>query len=129
MVNKQSDVLKKTRIIIFLMILILIPLLIYNQKKRNSPEQIEAELRKNEHVDSFYLAQDIVKKQLKSPSTAIFGKIGECEEPYKDIDGVWWVGCYVDSQNGFGAMLRSNYLIKMKRVSGGKWDIIYQNIW
>ena len=57
------------------------------------------------------MAKRFVEKQLRAPSTASFPRmpeqqayIGEC---------AWQVLSYVDAQNGFGAMVRTHWLITM----------------
>ena len=59
-----------------------------------------------------FYANDFVKRFLKSPSTAKFTRVNE--------NSVKWLGdnkfrcpVIVDSQNGFGAMIRSRYLVAM----------------
>lgn len=60
------------------------------------------------------MSQDVVKKQLKSPASADF--------PYIGADGVssvpdgmcnFLISAYVDSQNSFGADIRTYYKAKM----------------
>lgn len=58
-------------------------------------------------------AEDVVRNRLKSPTSAEFPSwssfnvrnIGEC---------VFIVSSYVDAQNGFGAQIRSNFMVKLK---------------
>lgn len=64
----------------------------------------------NDAVSGYYASQDIIKRRLKAPSTATF------PGPYeKSISIVQVSSCrfriaaWVDSQNSFGAMLRSRY--------------------
>ena len=70
---------------------------------------------------AYVMTQQLVTNQLKSPSSAKF--------PYSsDVsvkrDGVGWtiVG-YVDSQNGFGAMIRTKYLAKVEYLGGDQWKL------
>lgn len=67
---------------------------------------------------AFVMSQKFVKRDLKSPSTASFpykpiasSSLGECKFRIK---------AYVDSQNGFGATIRSNYLIDMEYLPSNK---------
>jgi hypothetical protein len=55
-------------------------------------------------------AQDRIKKVLKAPSTAKFPSITKWG--FTKDNGVVTVSAYVDSENSFGAMLRSNFQIK-----------------
>jgi hypothetical protein len=74
-------------------------------------------------------SQDAVKKRLKSPSTAKFpGTILERSEynVYQMPDGSYRVFSWVDSQNSFGAMLRSKWVVEFKKEKGEQWKI--QNV-
>jgi hypothetical protein len=75
-------------------------------------------------IGAFVASQSFVSKRLKSPSTA--------EYPYFSENGVivnferkchFKVAGYVDAQNGFGATIRSRYVIdiEMDPVDGGYW--------
>lgn len=72
-------------------------------------------------VMAFVMSQNFVKQRLKSPSTADF--------PYSGADGVhiakiaecsYQVIAFVDSQNGFGATIRSRYSVNMTATPDGK---------
>lgn len=64
----------------------------------------------NEQSDYYITSMDIVKAALKAPSTAEFPNITEASI-WKE-DGIVIVQSYVEAQNSFGAMLRSEYQIK-----------------
>ncbi len=64
---------------------------------------------------AFYTSQTFVKRQLKAPATAEF--------PWSNEDGVsirevknceFSVRAFVDSENGFGAKLRTNYSVDVR---------------
>lgn len=59
-------------------------------------------------------AEDAVTAKLKAPSTATFAKYDEWS--YSRDKDVFTAVAYVDAQNGFGAMIRSNFVVKIK------WD-------
>jgi len=79
-------------------------------------------------TEAFVMSQSFVSQKLRSPATASYPWItdnavsvkptGECE---------FLVSAYVDSQNGFGAMIRSKYLIRVKydKATGywGAWGL------
>lgn len=61
-------------------------------------------------------AEQFVLQALKSPSTAKFPTL-----PYKAVnlgDGAYGVSSYVDSQNSFGAIIRSDWSVRMFLVEG-----------
>lgn len=65
-------------------------------------------------VSSAYTtARAFVKKNLKCPSTAEFASILDIKYSVND-DGSVSIISYVDSQNGFGATVRTNFSCKIK---------------
>lgn len=68
-------------------------------------------------------AQTVIKEKLKSPSTAKFPSCIFSANDYQitaspDLQKVGVQG-FVDSQNGFGAMLRSRFVVIFKRTGTG----------
>lgn len=63
--------------------------------------------------EAFYASKEIIKRALKSPATAEFPPINEADINQEDSD-VWKVASFVDSQNSFGAILRTHYEITME---------------
>lgn len=58
-------------------------------------------------------AEDFVKEKLKSPSSAKFASTSE--KTIKEVEtNVWEVSGWVDSENSFGASIRSNFKVKME---------------
>ena len=83
-----------------------------------TPEQ-KAEDTCKDTTMAFVMSQTFVKKRLKSPSTADF--------PYMSSEGVsvFYQGeckhqifAYVDAQNSFGAMLRTEYYAEVQNEKG-----------
>jgi len=64
--------------------------------------------------------KDYVKARLKAPGTAKFGDA--LVMPWKG-DGCYQVSGYVDSQNSFGALLRTKYRCYV--CSSGKQDVYF----
>jgi len=62
-------------------------------------------------IGAWYQAQGFVEKKLKSPSSAAFQLYDENNVIQKD--SVFTIKGYVDSQNSFGAMLRSVFLCEL----------------
>jgi len=72
--------------------------------------------KKYTDISALRFSEDFVKKQLKSPSTAEFISITELMDGVpatKLNDTTFEINSWVDSQNGFGAMIRSRYSCKM----------------
>jgi hypothetical protein len=77
--------------------------------------------------DAFIMAQGFVRAQLKSPSTADFSNNYKC---VPNSDSSYAIDLQVDSQNSFGAMLRSNWRVILKWKGGNiednsNWDVEY----
>ena len=73
-------------------------------------------------MEACTLAQDAVKAKLKAPSTAKFPGCAFGAHEYRiradeARDTVWVMG-HVDAQNAMGAMLRSDFGVKLERVNG-----------
>jgi len=83
---------------------------------KNSPQrEIEAQARDCGNTTmAFVMSQNFVKQRLKSPASAEFPYVSDRGV---DVfpDGVcgFQVSAYVDSHNGFGAMIRSRYQAKI----------------
>jgi hypothetical protein len=63
-------------------------------------------------------AQQFVGRALKAPSTAKYPSFFEWQFGQTD-KGYWAVKAYVDSENSFGAMLRSDFYIEMLLTDNG----------
>jgi len=80
---------------------------------RETKEEI-AERECHDTVISFQMAKIFVKKRLKAPSTAKFASIVDDGVSIKNRRKCTHkVKAFVDSQNGFGAMIRNYYEVTM----------------
>jgi hypothetical protein len=76
-----------------------------------SPARIATEPPKSQALlrgGALLIAQNAVLAQLKAPATAQFG-----ETQINQYYDLWEIAGHVDSQNSFGAMLRSTYQVKV----------------
>jgi hypothetical protein len=62
--------------------------------------------------DAYIMMEKFVKEKLKSPKTAEFEPISTIT--FKNEGNVWAFVGYVDSQNSFGALIRTNFSIGMR---------------
>ena len=73
------------------------------------------------------MAQEFVTDNLKSPSTASFGGMfsGDFQDYNKTVGslggGRFSVNAWVDSQNSFGAVLRTHFVCEVENLGEGKW--------
>jgi len=71
-------------------------------------------------LDVFIEAKEFVRRGLKAPATAEFPAL--CGDCVSKNENVYTVTSFVDSQNSFGAMLRSNWTVIMS-LDGGIWNL------
>jgi DNA-directed RNA polymerase subunit M/transcription elongation factor TFIIS len=85
--------------------------------------------RTKENVAAWVMTQSYVKAHLVSPGSADFGGVfGDYQDPnlcvakLKDGSGRYLVKGWVDSQNKFGAKLRSTFLCLVRDRGNDKWE-------
>ena len=79
----------------------------------------------NDHIESKMICQKFAAKELKSPSTAKFESINTvAAAPDEKIANRWVSVGYVDAQNAYGAMLRSDYQCTVDKTGPNKWRLI-----
>ncbi|MHB0923160.1 MAG: hypothetical protein ACYC3H_04270 [Bellilinea sp.] len=76
-------------------------------------EQIVAGMYEDELYEFKAYCEEVVKLALKSPATAEFPSIGEWQfrRPH---DSYVEISSYVDAQNSFGALIRSDFTIQIR---------------
>jgi len=75
----------------------------------------------NSKQNAFLMAQQLVTEKLKAPTTAKFPAYEDRFVTDKG-EGNYTVASYVDSQNSFGAMIRSNFRVELKYLKENKWN-------
>jgi hypothetical protein len=74
--------------------------------------------------------EEVIPKVLKAPATAKFGE--KSDTFIVHAHGIYKVNGYVDSQNSFGAMLRSQYIcyVEIAYTNGGfTFKLIHVKMW
>ncbi len=71
-----------------------------------------------------YAGRKFVKASLKSPSTADFGGWFGNGTGLDHGGGIYTAKMWVDSQNSFGATIRTQCWVKMRHKSGSNFDLI-----
>jgi len=95
-----------------------------DQKPPPTAKEIAANKFENTKNNVKYNAKRYVDLALKAPSTAKFPYYGDfIAYQTTENNDVWEVTGYVDAQNSFGAMLRSNWYVKI-RVSGDNYILL-----
>lgn len=67
--------------------------------------------------------EDYVKQRLKSPSTAKFANVLSANIEQLE-NQTYKIDSYVDSQNGFGAIIRTRYIGEVQQISEDEWQLI-----
>lgn len=75
---------------------------------------------------AFDVCTGFVKDRLKAPATAEFRNYFEHDGEVTVTGGPdeYTVSSTVDSENGFGAMLRSSFVCKVQHVAGTRWMLV-----
>ena len=90
----------------------------------DTPQAAKAPEPEHDDLGAFIMSQKFVKKNLKSPSTAKFPLlIDEGVKVEHQGEGKYYVRAYVDSQNGFGAMLRTKYMAEVEYLGSDEWQL------
>jgi len=84
-------------------------------------EKADARKKKDNHRMAYVMMQEYVKKNLKAPSTAKFPSLDYKWQKREDIYDI--VG-YVDSQNSFGAMIRTKFSGTIQDIGDDYWKLI-----
>jgi hypothetical protein len=94
-----------------------------------TPEQISNNQLYDDADAAKIRAKEFVEAQLKAPSSAVWPsyidfKVARAEDANgKVIKDVWNVMGFVDSQNGSGVMLRTNWLVTIRK-SSPEWQLV-----
>lgn len=86
--------------------------LIYICSSADRDSSTAPEVYRPDKMDAYVMAKQLMEKQLKAPATADFARFDESEVTNSGNDE-WTVQSYVDSQNGFGALIRTRFTITM----------------
>lgn len=75
-------------------------------------------------LEPFWITKQFVLDQLKSPSTAKWPSSIEYADHITALgDDRFRINSWVDSQNGFGAQIRTKFTATVKFSGGGKWTL------
>ena len=93
--------------------------------KTEARKEVKTTNDKAEHSDfmAFLMAKDFVTKGLKAPSTAKFADWDE-SRVLQTKPGEYRVISWVESQNSFGAMLRTQYICEVKTLDAETWTLV-----
>lgn len=97
----------------FVILLVLIS--IFNHNTSSSPHEPDK-------LNAYVMMKEFVKDKLKSPSTAEFESSSTIG--FKQVGSLYAFSGYVDSQNSFGAMIRTKFTMSIRyTASTQKWHL------
>lgn len=112
---------KLLRNIAFILIIIIGAVIIFKDRSPETSSSKSPVSTSNDFL-AYNVAIDFVKQGLKSPSTAKFPKTMERSGHIKSLGGGRYeINSWVDSQNAFGAMIRTNFSCTMIDKGGNTW--------
>lgn len=105
--------------------IILVFTIAYNKSQANEQQYSAEDSKKSKKErlirDAFQASKKEVKSQLKAPSTAKFATELDEESKYKiNDDESVVIQSYVDAQNSFGAMIRTNFRCTVNKYGNVK---------
>lgn len=99
-------------IIVFVVFFLIVVVMAVCSDDPDAKVEIAPKDRRMDKVQAGMMAQEVIKKQLKSPSTADF--VGLLQDGVSNInDTTFLVVKQVDSENSFGAMLRTSFMCQV----------------
>lgn len=84
-----------------------------------SGEAGDGEPDEGDKFSAAVMCEEFVKDRLKAPATAEFDT-----EPGTKSGKAWVVQGVVDSENGFGAMLRSDFTCRLRYAGDDEWQLV-----
>jgi hypothetical protein len=74
-------------------------------------------------LHAFYASKMFMEKELKAPATAKWPDSDEAKIGFAAKTQLWIVASYVDSQNSFGALIRTRYVMALEYIPGQGWKM------
>ena len=95
---------------------------------RRDQERLDEACGDDHSVTAYVMSQRGVRANLRSPATADFPTINSVSVRANG-DCTYSVNAYVDAQNGFGALVRTNYSATMRRNRDTEtWSLLELNM-
>ena len=92
---------------------------------REKPQTVKnVKIQLHSKLDAFTITQDFVEANLKCPRTAKWPWISYSKVTVHLGNGCYQISSYLDAQNGFGAMVRINFVCVVEHISGSNWRLI-----
>ena len=99
----------------------------YEKKEADKKETVAWKTKDNSTM-AYIMMQDFVKRRLKSPASAKFPFASEQDISIQKDEHEYVIFAYVDSQNSFGAMIRTYYSGVVKQIDAENWQLVTLDI-
>jgi len=126
-INPQLSSEDKKYILAVVIMLISIIVGIWSMKFKVMDEPTYTDTKGEKKTTAEVMCKEIVKKNLKAPSTADFPWLAE-KVTYLG-DNTYEVTSYVEAENSFGVMIKTHYTCTVKSISKDKWRLINLETW
>jgi hypothetical protein len=90
----------------------------------SKPESPDAWKTKDNTTMAYVMMEEFVKDKLKSPSSAEFAGMTDPGFKIKKNGFEYTIGSWVDSQNSFGAMMRTRFAGKVRQIDKDNWELL-----
>ena len=94
--------------------------LLYPTEKQTEQSKIAEQKSEHDAITAWVMAQEFVEGRLKTPSKAKF-PMYDSKKIHHIGDGRYKIASYVDSQNSFGAKLRSSFSCVVRYEGNDAW--------
>jgi hypothetical protein len=106
-----------------LFVLILAVVFLWNGCTGSSDSSKSTASKQPTDTDAYFMSWKFVKSNLKAPSTAKFPYSNQAEIIATGINQ-WKVTAYVDSENSFGAKIRTYYTATVRYIGNDEWELV-----
>jgi len=118
--NKEQSFSIKRVLLGLIPVLIVIVIAVFVVSSNDKKQEVVQDVKKEpSRTEVCVQAQMLIEQTLKSPATADFPVCNDFSIT-RTTDGGYIVESYVDSQNGFGALIRTDFTIAFSYINGGK---------
>jgi hypothetical protein len=76
-----------------------------------------------DEIGAFVMCKEFVRDRLKAPRTAKFQSVTQADFDYKGGQ-TWRVSSWVDAENSFGAMIRTDFVCEIRYEGDDEWRLV-----
>lgn len=125
--ENKNDKIKGLAVLIVLSLAFWVGCNTCGDKEKEKPASVAEAPKMPTSTEAYYMAHVFVRRLLKAPATAEFPTADEAKI-WADADSTFIIKGFVDAQNSYRALLRTNYYAKIKYLGDDKWEPIKVNL-